>query len=391
MTLFVAILAVALICLLASALLSSYLSHREINKFVQEHEPELVGTAPIGTSPAPNGQYPLDPQAGQDPRLQPQDQGANPHPRMPPPPKPRNINLGFVLAGVLGLILALTLAFLIAGRVSRPLDGLTVATGKIADGDYMERVEIKGGKEVEELGTAFNSLAASLEKNEELRQHMVADIAHELRNPLATLRGQLELMQDGKIECSRQAVDSLLEDVVLLSRIVDDLSQLSLVDAGKLEFVYQAVDCSAVLADIKARFDHEADSTGISLLVSASEGLPAVKADPTRLAQVLGNLVGNSIAHTPEGGTITLGAEIGQREVVFSVTDTGTGILPEEIPHVFDRFYRTDKSRTRATGGAGLGLSIAKSLVEAQGGRIEASSSGEGGTTISFTIPLFED
>ncbi|MHB8895842.1 MAG: sensor histidine kinase [Candidatus Geothermincolia bacterium] len=364
-TLFIAILAVALVCVLASALLSSYLSHRQISQFVKEHESELVGTTPAGPGP---------------------DQAPPPPPQ---PPEPRGIPLAFALAGVLGVVLALVLGFLLAARLSRPLDGLTAATGKISAGDYKERVDIRGASEVEELGAAFNSLAESLERNEELRQHMVADIAHELRNPLATLRGQLELMQDGKIECSRETVDSLMEDAVLLSRIVDDLGQLSLVDAGKLEFVPQKVDARQMLQDARARFEHEAAGKDIELSISDGADLPPVEADPARLSQVLGNLVGNSIVHTPSGGSITLSAAREQGMVAFTVADTGAGIGPEELPHIFDRFYRADKSRTRATGGAGLGLSIAKGLVEAQGGRIWAESESGQGTSISFTVPVF--
>lgn len=351
-------------CVVAPALLSNYLSNRQIGEFVQQHRSELQPTP----TPANSGQIP--PQ--------------------PPPPRPRNINLSFVLAGILGLVLALGLSLVLTGRISRPLSGLTSATRKIAGGDYSERVDVGGGKEVEELGDAFNTLASGLEKNEELRQNMVADIAHELRNPLATLRGQLELLQDGKISYDRETADSLMEDALMLSRIVEDLRQLSLVDAGQLEFELQPVEPPKILGDVFSRFEHEASGRGVKLELDPTPDLPAIKADPVRLAQVLGNIVANSIAHTESGDSVRLGAVPSEGAVEFTVADTGAGLSPEELPHIFDRFYRTDKSRARATGGAGLGLSIAKGLVEAQGGRIWAESEGGKGTSIHFTIPLHQ-
>jgi signal transduction histidine kinase len=350
---------VALVCIVASALLSNYLSHREIGQFVQEHQQQL---------------QPVNPNPGQQPP--------------PPPPGPRNINLSFILAGVLGLVLALVLSLVLAGRISRPLSGLTGATRKITSGDYSERVSVGGAKEVEELGEAFNTLAESLDRNEELRKNMVADIAHELRNPLATLRGQLELLQDGKIDCDREAVDSLMEDAVMLSRLVEDLRQLSLVEAGKLDLDFGPVDIDELLGEVASRMRHETSQKGITLSIEAAEGVPAVRADHVRTAQVLRNLVSNSVVHTPAGGSVRLAAEKSGGKVIISVTDNGAGIDGEELPFIFERFYRTDKSRSRSTGGAGLGLSIARSLVEAQGGRIWIESEVGKGTTIHFSLPV---
>jgi len=360
-TLFLVILLVALVCIVASALLSNYLSHREIGQFVQEHQQELQ---PV--NPAPGRQHP------------------------PPPPGPRNINLSFILAGVLGLVLALVLSLVLAGRISKPLSGLTGATRKITSGDYSERVSVGGAKEVEELGEAFNKLAESLDRNEELRKNMVADIAHELRNPLATLRGQLELLQDGKIDCDREAIDSLMEDAVMLSRLVEDLRQLSLVEAGKLDLDFGPVDIDELLGEVASRMRHETSQNGITLSIEVAEGVPAARADHVRTAQVLRNLVSNSVVHTPAGGSVSLAAEKSGGKVIVSITDTGAGISSEELPFIFERFYRTDKSRSRSTGGAGLGLSIARSLVEAQGGRTWIESEVGKGTTIYFSLPVYE-
>lgn len=372
-TLFIVILIVALVCVLTSALLSKYLTDRQIGEFVQQHADELQ---PPAASSSP-GQV-TNPPPGQ-----------NPQPN-PPPPRPRNINLGFILAGLLGLVLALALSFLLAGRISRPLSGLTSATKNIAGGDYAERVKVGGGKEVEELGNAFNTLAESLERNEQLRQNMVADIAHELRNPLATLRGQLELLQDGKIEYDGETIDSLMEDVAMLTHLVEDLQQLSLVDAGQLEFDLKSVDVKATFAEVLSRFEREASTRQVRLEVEPSPGLPPVKADPLRLAQILGNLVSNSLMHSEKGGSIKLSAERSADEVKLAVVDTGSGVSPDELPHIFERFYRADVSRARATGGAGLGLSIARGLVEAQGGHIQAESEAGKGTSIYFTLPVYQ-
>jgi len=362
-TLFLVILGVSLVCIVASALLSNYLSHKQIGEFIQQHRQEL---APSGT-PGPPGMQEQPP---------------------PQPPQPHNINLSFVLAGVLGLVLALVLSFVLAGRISRPLSKLTAATRRIAGGVYQERVLIGGGREVEELGDAFNTLAESLDRNEQVRKNMVADIAHELRNPLATLRGQLELLQAGKIEYDSETIDSLMEDAVVLSRLIEDLRQLSIVEAGQLDLELAPVSVEDVLQEIAARFKHETSLKHLVLEQKSEPGLPPIVADRVRLGQVLSNLVANSIVHTPEGGSIMVEARRTEGHVTFSVRDTGTGVSGEDLPLLFERFYRTDRSRSRETGGAGLGLSIAKSMVEARGGRIWIDSTAGKGTAIFFTIPI---
>ena len=307
---------------------------------------------------------------------------------MPPEPGPKYLNWSFVLAGMLGVVLALVLSLILARRISRPLSELTSASREIAAGNYSERVAAGGGVEVRELGDAFNTLAESLERNEKLRKNMIADIAHELRNPLATLKGQLELVQDGKLPAGRETVDSLMEDAELLSRLVDDLRQLSLVEAGQLELDLSAVDVGEPVRSVAARFEHDAAEKEVALVVDLPQYVPMMMADQHRIEQVLGNLVKNALTYTPAGGTIRLGASTTTEEVTFTVADTGPGIAPDELPNIFERFYRADRSRTRATGGAGLGLSIARSLVEAHGGRIRAESEVGKGTVISFTVPF---
>lgn len=354
---------VALLCMLVSALVSNMLAQWRIEKFVEEHADELQ---PMIPSPFRFGRPPGD-------------------------PRPSYINISFIIAGSLGLVLALILSTLLARRISRPLSDLTSATRRIAAGDYTEKVDVDGGMEVEELEEAFNTLTESLARNEQLRKNMVADIAHELRNPLATLRGNLELIQDGKIDYDEEAGDSLLEDAVLLSRLVEDLRQLSLAEAGQLELDMTAVDVEGNLNELLSRFEREASAGQISIVVDAAPDLPPIKADKFRIAQVLRNLVSNSMKHTPPGGNITIGAALSDDEVLFRVADTGPGMGPEDVPYVFERFYRVDRSRTRDTGGAGLGLSIAKSLVEMHGGSIWAESESGKGAEVYFTVPVYDE
>ncbi len=299
---------------------------------------------------------------------------------------PSYVDAAIFFAGFIGLILAFFLSYWLASRLSRPLAELTYATHDIAAGDYGKQVELGSTTEIAELGEAFNSLSQSLERNEALRRNMVADVAHELRTPLVTLRGLIEAIQDGVVEPDSATIDSLLEDTLLLGRLVDDLQQLALAEAGKLELELVEADAAEIVRGVVARFEPEANSKKIQLALDLPENLPSIRADEARIAQVLNNLVRNSLMHLEEGGSITLGARAADTKVTFSVEDTGQGIDAEELPYIFERFYRTDRSRARATGGAGLGLSIARGLVEAHGGRIWAESTKGRGTAVYFTI-----
>jgi len=355
---------VALLCMLVSVVASNMLARWRIEKFVEEHSLEL--------------EYPGEPPFKIEP---------------PPPfrPRPSYVNLSFFIAGSVGLALALLLSTLLARRISRPLSDLASATRRIADGDYTERIDVDGGVEVEELEEAFNTLTENLARNEQLRKNMVADVAHELRNPLATLRGNLEMLQDGTIDCDKGTIDSLSEDAVMLSRLVEDLRQLSLAEAGQLELDITAVKVEESFKDLFSRFQNEASANQISIEVEAAPGLPPVRGDRFRIDQVLRNLVSNALRHMPSDGKITISAALSGEEVLLRVADTGPGMSPEEVPYIFERFYRVDSSRSRDTGGAGLGLSIAKSLVEMHGGRIWAESESGRGTVICFTVPVYRE
>ncbi|HUS17801.1 MAG TPA: ATP-binding protein, partial [Chloroflexia bacterium] len=264
---------------------------------------------------------------------------------------------------------------------------LTLAAGRMARGDLDQRVEIASRDEIGQLGRAFNHLADSLHTSEQLRRQMVTDIAHELRTPLTNIRGYLEAVRDGVLPAEPVVVDSLYEESMLLSRLVDDLQALALAEAGQLKLHAQPVEPAAMIErSVAGLGPPTADEPAVIMDVPAD--LPLVQADAERVGQVLRNLLRNARQHTPPHGTVTVRARAMAGAVEISVCDTGSGITPEHLPYVFERFYRADPARARSTGGAGLGLAIVKQLVEAHGGRVEVDSAPGSGATFRFTLPL---
>jgi len=239
-----------------------------------------------------------------------------------------------------------------------------------------------------ELAKAFNYMASDLERTEQLRQNMVADAAHELRTPLSNIRGYLEAICDGIKKPDTDTIRSLDEEATLLSQLVDDLQALSLAEAGELKLNCQAEDIIRLIKQAVAIKQTQAIVKGVSISTEVSQKLPLVNVDSRRIGQVLHNLLENAIAHTEKSGSIVVTAQKQDNWVKISVTDTGEGIPAEDLPSIFERFYRVDKSRARATGGSGLGLTIAKRLVEAHGGKIEAQSELGKGSCFSFTLPV---
>jgi len=250
------------------------------------------------------------------------------------------------------------------------------------------RVQFKDKSEIGELAQAFNSMASDLERTEQLRRNMIADAAHELRTPLSNIRGYLEAIRDGVKEPDVDTIRTLDEEAILLSRLVDDLQELSLAEAGELKLVYQLEDIATLVNQIAASVQPQAAARGVSVANDLPATLPPVNIDYNRISQVLRNLLENAIAHTGDGGNITLSASQQGDWLEVSVTDNGEGIPVEDLPNIFERFYRVDKSRTRATGGSGLGLTVSKRLVEAHGGKIEVQSELGKGSRFSFTIPI---
>ncbi|MEV5261643.1 HAMP domain-containing sensor histidine kinase [Streptomyces anulatus] len=296
------------------------------------------------------------------------------------------------IAGAAALVLALTVgASVFAGaRLVRPLHALTGAAQRMRDGEQPESVPVSGDDEVGRLAAAFNDMSAHRARLEEQRKAMVSDVAHELRTPLSNIRGWLEAAQDGLADPDPAFVSSLLEEAVLLQHIIDDLQDLAAADAGVLRLHPESVGIRELLSQVAAAHQARAENAGVTLAVTATATGRALRADPVRLRQAVGNLVSNAVRHTPEGGRVTLRAyahEEGDGTVLVEVADTGSGIPPEDLPHVFDRFWRAEKSRSRRTGGSGLGLAIVRKLVEAHGGTVDATSVEGEGSTFVLRLP----
>lgn len=301
---------------------------------------------------------------------------------------------GGIAALVAGGI-ALVLAFLLALGLSRPVGELTRAARQMARGDLRARVPARGPGELASLGAAFNQMAASLQRAEETRRAMTADIAHELRNPLAVQRASLEALQDGVYPLTADNLQPLLEQNQLLTHLVDDLRTLALADAGQLALERTPADFPALVQRILDRFAPQAAQQNITLSFSSPPAsFPAVSLDPIRIEQVLNNLLSNALRHTPRGGTIECGVSVGTPSpstlpgLLLTVHDSGPGISTDDLPLIFDRFYRADKSRSRAEGGTGLGLAIARQLAEAHGGTLTAANHPQGGAVFALTLPL---
>jgi signal transduction histidine kinase len=298
----------------------------------------------------------------------------------------RSVNRWMVGAVMAAGLLALAVMWLLSRSIVGPVEALTAAARRMERGDWGARVSVESRDEIGDLSHAFNSMAESLSRNETLRRQLVSDVAHELRTPLTNLRAQLEAIEDGIVPADAAALRSLHEETLLLARLVGDLQDLSLAEAGRLRL--DRVSCSPreALETAAASFRVQAEARRIAVRVEDA-GAPPVLVDRARLAQILRNLLANAVTHTTDGGEVTLAARDEGAFVRFEVRDTGEGIAPEHLPHVFDRFYRADASRARATGGAGLGLAIVRHLVEAHGGEVAAASEPGRGAAVSFTLP----
>ncbi|MEV4256774.1 ATP-binding protein [Spirillospora sp. NPDC049652] len=296
-----------------------------------------------------------------------------------------------IIAAVVVALLVITCTLLLSRRVLAPIGALAAASRRLGAGDLSERVAVRGRDEIAELARSFNRMADSLQHSEAAQHRMVSDIAHELRTPLANIRGYLEALHDGVLDPDPELISSLLEEAVLQQRLIDDLQDLALAESGALRMLRTPLDVRELLETCRVAHRAVAESHGVELAVQA-EAVPLVDADPDRLRQVIGNLVTNALAATPPGGTITLRATSGDGTALrIQVIDTGRGIAPVELRHVFDRFWRADSARGRATGGRGLGLSIAQGIVQAHGGTLGADSAPGRGSTFTITLPASKE
>jgi two-component system OmpR family sensor kinase len=298
--------------------------------------------------------------------------------------------IGAALAGGLGLVLGLALS----RSLTAPLRRLAEAARAVAGGDLSQRVQVSGSVEVGEVAQAFNEMAEELGEAERLRQNLIADVAHELRTPLSVLQGNLQAILDEVYSLDKAEISRLYDETRLLSRLVDDLRELALADAGQLRLNLLPTAVAQVVRATTESLSAAAESQKVTLTAEVHDDLPIVQADPDRVAQILHNLLDNALHHTPAGGSITVTGTLTESAVEIAVADTGEGIASEDLPHVFDRFWRADPSRVRDDGWAGstgLGLSIAQSLVEAHGGRIWVESEPGEGATFRFTLPIWQE
>lgn len=302
-------------------------------------------------------------------------------------------NLGQTLwiAGILGVAVALVLGGVFTWQIISPLSKVTAAARKIARGDLDQKVNVRGSAELTELGESFNTMAENLKHDQAIRQNMVADIAHELRTPLSILQANIEAMQDGVLETNSENLSSLHQETLLLSRLIEDLRTLSLAESGQLKFHFDTVDLNKLALRVIEALQTQFASKNITLRMDSSDNISSIRADPDRLEQVVRNLLNNAFYYTPEGGTVSIKLVLEGGGVTVSVRDTGVGIPPESLSHIFQRFYRVDPSRNRRTGGSGLGLTIVKQLVEAHGGRVWVTSRIGQGSIFYFHLPLMAE
>ena len=296
------------------------------------------------------------------------------------------VNRSILLAALAAGIIALALGFILFRQITAPLDALASASDKIAHGDLTARAPVRGDDEIARVARSFNAMAINLARSETARRNMLADIAHELRNPLGVIQSHLEAMIDGVFPLNQEQIVSLHDETLLLSRLVGDLRELALADAGQLMLTREQTDLRALIERAVTAFQPQANEQGIAL-TSEMEIIPPLQLDAQRIEQVVRNLVSNALRYTPSHGSVLVRLTRQGTLVRVQVRDTGIGIAPEALPHVFERFWRGDKSRSRAQGNTGLGLAIAKQWVEAHGGQIGVESELNKGSIFWFTLP----
>jgi signal transduction histidine kinase len=287
------------------------------------------------------------------------------------------------------LLIGILVLFLLSGvaravrRAAVPVGELIEASGRVEAGDYSTRVPERGPREVRHLARAFNSMSARLEEIEQQRQSSLADVSHELRTPLAVVQGNVEALIDGVYPADAEHLEPILEATRDLERLIEDLRTLSLAEAKRLVLHREPTDLATLLPDVVAGYRNQAERAGVQLIASVADAVPLIDLDPARIREVVANLLANALRHTPRGGSVDVAARLIGDDVEVTVRDTGSGMEPDEVDRIFERFYRSPDSP-----GSGLGLSIARDLVQAHGGTITATSEPGKGTSIHFTLPV---
>lgn len=311
----------------------------------------------------------------------------------PPGPDPRqqeylNRTMQALLIGAVGAgAAALLVGLLLSQHYLRPLAELTHAITAMRQGDLNQQVQVRTQDELGDLARTFNEMSAQIHRANQLRKQMTADIAHDLRTPLMVISGYLEALRDGTFQPTPERFEAMNREALLLKRLVEDLRTLSLADAGELKLVYQPVQPRELLEQVRESFEPIADEQQVALQVQTDENLPELRVDRERMVQVLANLIRNALYYTPAGGAVTLLARRRQDGVQLAVSDTGAGIPADKLPNIFERFYRIEEARTENQGESGLGLAIARSIVEAHRGTIAAESRLGVGTSLTITLP----
>ncbi len=300
------------------------------------------------------------------------------------------INTSLLIAGCIAAAAAIIMGLVLTRQLTKPIQTLKQGVARISGGELSHRVNVKSNDELGDLSRSFNSMAESLENSEQARQKLFADIAHELRTPLSIIEGTIDGILDEVFEPTKENLTSIKEETSLLTQLVADLRDLSLAESGQLKLDIESINISELVNRRVSQANIIAQDKNITLNTDISKGLPDIQADSRRIEQVISNLLDNALNHTPTDGTITVKATLtdNQAHVLISITDTGEGITTEHLPHVFDRLYRIDDARSRERGGAGLGLAIAKQMVELHGGEIRVESEPGTGSTFSFTVPI---
>ncbi|MGE5463092.1 MAG: sensor histidine kinase, partial [Syntrophothermus sp.] len=300
-----------------------------------------------------------------------------------------SFNEALLYAALAATVVAMFLSLYLSRNVVAPVQAMSLASQRIADGRYDERVQVRGGDELALLAMHFNQMAEKLSQVESMRRQLIGDVSHELRTPLTAIKGSMEGLIDGVLPATPDTFEQIHSEADRLNRLVDDLQELSRVEARAYELELRPVDIPTIVRTVTRRLAPQFEAKHISLNMDLAPDLPKVLADEGRIVQVLTNLVGNALQYTPQNGVVGIMTQKIEHAIQISVRDNGAGIPGEHLPHIFDRFYRVDKSRSRhAGGGSGIGLTIAKALVEAHGGRIWAESNGEDtGSTFTITLP----
>ena len=293
-----------------------------------------------------------------------------------------------VIAGAAAGLAGLLIVTIFTREALAPIRGLTAAAGKLGTGDLSQRVPESGSDDIGDLARTFNTMASDLELAGQQRKQLTADVAHELRTPLTNIQGYLEAIKDGLVDPDKETIDTLHDQTTHLATLIEDLRILAVADAGALTLQKTHGSPVTIIADVVTTFSQRARDREIELSVSSNETTLMMDYDETRLRQIITNLVENALTNTPNNGTINIDIQDNAQDLKISITDSGVGISKENLPRIFDQFYRVDGSRSSITGGAGLGLTIVKKLTEAHNGSIDVSSELGQGTTFTVSLPI---